>query len=52
MIFFILQTYPFIINIYTKNYNNTKFKINTIKNIINKLQHPLYQSIIKKIKKK
>lgn len=52
MICFVLQACPFVIDVYTEDCDDAEFKVEAIEDMMDKLQRPLCQSVMEKVKEK
>lgn len=50
--FFVLQACPFVIDVYTEDCDDAEFKVDAIEDMMDKLQRPLCQSVMEKVKEK
>lgn len=49
---FVLQACPFVIDVYTEDCDDAEFKVDAIEDMMDKLQRPLCQSVMEKVKEK
>lgn len=52
VMFFVLQACPFVIDVYTEDCDDAEFKVDAIEDMMDKLQRPLCQSVMEKVKEK